>query len=122
MVGTSACPECGASLLATDRFCAECGRDAQDGRSDSSASGSGDDIPRSSAETAWDGVVEALRDATAGEFEVLREIGRGGMAVVVLAHEIALNRKVAIKVMSPGILTNQGMVERFKQEARTVAN
>jgi serine/threonine protein kinase len=63
-----------------------------------------------------------LRAATAGEFEILRELGRGGMAAVYLAHEVALNRKIAIKVMSPALLTGEGMVRRFRQEAVTVAN
>ena len=57
----------------------------------------------------------------AGEFEILREIGSGGMAAVYLANEVALNRQVAIKVMSPALLTGKGMIERFKQEARTIA-
>jgi serine/threonine protein kinase len=45
--------------------------------------------------------VEALRAATLGHYDVLGELGRGGMATVYLAHDIALDRKVAIKVMSP---------------------
>ena len=69
----------------------------------------------------WGRIVGRLSDAVAGEFEILREIGSGGMAAVYLALEIALNRQVAIKVMSPALLTGQGMVERFKQEARTIA-
>ena len=67
-------------------------------------------------------VATKLRAATAGEFDILRELGRGGMAAVYLAHEVALNRKVAIKVMSPALLTGEGMVRRFRQEAVTVAN
>jgi serine/threonine-protein kinase len=43
------------------------------------------------------------------------------MATVFLAHEISLNRKVAIKVMSPAMIHGAGMVERFKREARTAA-
>jgi uncharacterized protein YjdB len=43
------------------------------------------------------------------------------MAAVYLAHEFALDRKVAIKVMSPGWLMEKGMLERFKQEAVTIA-
>jgi aminopeptidase N len=43
------------------------------------------------------------------------------MAAVYLTHELALDRKVAMKVMSPALLTNQGMIERFEREARTVA-
>lgn len=67
-------------------------------------------------------LLERLRVATRGEYEILGELGRGGMATVFLAHEISLDRKVAIKVMSPGLLHGQGMVERFKREARTSAN
>ena len=70
---------------------------------------------------AWERILSRLRAAVAGEFEILREIGSGGMAAVYLAREVALNRQVAIKVMSPALLTGAGMVERFKQEARTIA-
>jgi uncharacterized protein YjdB len=66
--------------------------------------------------------LERLRQATQGDFVVERELGRGGMAAVYLAHDMALNRKVAIKVMSPGLLMGPGMVQRFRQEAVTVAN
>ena len=69
----------------------------------------------------WGRIVHRLSEAVDGEFEILREIGAGGMAAVYLAREVALNRQVAIKVMSPALLTGQGMVERFKQEARTIA-
>src|SRR5207245_10651666 len=63
-----------------------------------------------------------LRQATLGDYDVQAELGRGGMASVFLAHEIALDRKVAIKVMSPALLTGEGMAERFKREARTAAS
>ncbi|HET9039119.1 MAG TPA: Ig-like domain-containing protein [Gemmatimonadales bacterium] len=66
-------------------------------------------------------IVERLKRATLGEFEIGRELGRGGMAAVFLAHEISLDRKVAIKVMSPGLMMGDGMVERFKHEAITIA-
>jgi serine/threonine-protein kinase len=63
-----------------------------------------------------------LRTATIGVYDILGELGRGGMATVFLAHEISLDRKVAIKVMSPAMVHGEGMVERFKREARTAAN
>jgi serine/threonine protein kinase len=66
--------------------------------------------------------LETLRRATLGEYEILRELGHGGMATVFLAHDLALDRKVAIKVLSPALLLmGEGMVERFKREARTAA-
>ncbi len=66
-------------------------------------------------------MVERLRRATAGEFEIGPELGRGGMAAVFLAHDLALDRQVAIKVMSPAVLLGDGMTERFRQEAVTIA-
>jgi serine/threonine-protein kinase len=65
-------------------------------------------------------VLQALRDATLGEYEILSELGRGGMATVYLAHEIALHRKVAIKVISPQLFVDN-TAERFLREARTAA-
>jgi serine/threonine protein kinase len=69
-----------------------------------------------------DTLLEQLRTALLGSYEVFGEIGRGGMATVYLGHELALERKVAIKVMSPALVHGQGMVERFKREARTAAH
>lgn len=68
-----------------------------------------------------DRLLERLRAATRGEYDIFGELGRGGMATVYLAHEISLNRKVAIKVMSPAMVHGEGLVERFKREARTAA-
>jgi hypothetical protein len=65
---------------------------------------------------------DALQRATVGEYEVKGELGHGGMASVFLAHDVALDRKVAIKVMSPALFSTAGMVERFKREARTAAS
>ena len=65
--------------------------------------------------------LDALRRATLGHYDIQGELGQGGMATVYLAHDIALDRKVAIKVMSPALFATAGMVERFKREARTAA-
>jgi len=70
----------------------------------------------------WSIVAARLQAATAGEYEIFTELGRGGMAAVYLARDLALNRRVAIKVMAPGLLLGLGTMERFKQEAVTVAN
>lgn len=73
----------------------------------------------SAAERVQQRMMEQLKAATLGEYEILSELGRGGMATVYLAHDISLDRKVAIKVMSPALLDGEGAVERFKREART---
>ena len=73
-------------------------------------------------EQAKQDLMARLQAATADEYEIVSELGTGGMATVFLAHDLALGRKVAIKVMSPALLLADDVaVERFKQEARTVA-
>ena len=74
-----------------------------------------------SAIPSGDDLLEHLRRVTLGEYDVAGQLGQGGMATVYLAHDLALDRKVAIKVMAPGLVYGQGMVERFKREARTAA-
>jgi hypothetical protein len=56
---------------------------------------------------------------TSGEFEILGEIGHGGMARVYLAQELALDRQVAVKVLSPLFAEYPEIVKRFQHEART---
>ena len=59
--------------------------------------------------------------ALAGQYKVVREIGRGGMGVVFLARDLKLDRDVAIKTL-PAQLANEPTVrERFLHEARTAA-
>ncbi len=54
-------------------------------------------------------------------FEILSEIGRGGMGSVFLARDVSLDREVALKVLSPSLIRNELMVERFDREARAQA-
>ncbi len=59
---------------------------------------------------------------TIGRFTVLREIGRGGMGRVYLAHDPHLDRRVAIKVLSPSLSGDPEVVARFLSEARIAAS
>jgi hypothetical protein len=52
-----------------------------------------------------------------GDFEVVREIGRGGMGVVYEARQVSLNRKVALKVLGTGLGLSPKAIERFRREA-----
>ncbi len=56
-----------------------------------------------------------------GEYEVREVIGQGGMGIVVKAHEPALNRLVAIKVMAATVAGNPTARQRFTREARSAA-
>lgn len=61
-----------------------------------------------------------LSGAFAERFEVSRELGRGGMAVVLLAHDRKLDRPVALKLLAPEISAAVGD-ERFIREIRVTA-
>ena len=69
----------------------------------------------------WEAILEKLRRAAAPKYAVRRILGYGGMAGVYLADEPRLGRQVAIKVMSPGLMVDPKLVDRFSQEARTIA-
>jgi serine/threonine protein kinase len=56
-----------------------------------------------------------------GQYQVVREIGRGGMGIVFLARDIALHRLVAIKVLRQEFASSNEHRERFRREARMTA-
>ena len=56
-----------------------------------------------------------------GHYEVVSELGRGGMGVVYKAWEPSLNRYVAIKALGEHLLGDEGLIERFTREAKSMA-
>src|SRR5215470_11928979 len=56
-----------------------------------------------------------------GDFELIRELGRGGMGVVYEARQVSLNRKVALKVLKAGLGLTTQAVNRFHREAAAAA-
>src|SRR5207302_105255 len=54
-------------------------------------------------------------------YEVLRELGRGGMGVVYLARQIRLNRLCALKMVLAGAHSSPESARRFLAEAETIA-
>ncbi|MGD0483038.1 MAG: protein kinase [Gemmatimonadales bacterium] len=63
----------------------------------------------------------ALQGALAGRYSLERELGRGGMGMVFLARDVALDRLVAIKLLPPAQAALPDLRERFLREARTSA-
>ncbi|MDH5805216.1 MAG: serine/threonine protein kinase, partial [Gemmatimonadota bacterium] len=63
----------------------------------------------------------AFQEALAGRYSIQTEIGRGGMGIVYLAHDVQLDRLVAIKLLPEHFASMQDRRKRFLQEARTAA-
>lgn len=54
---------------------------------------------------------------TIGKYEILSTLGRGGMGVVYRAQDPRMGRQVAIKTVTEGLSSDQGMLQRFYREA-----
>jgi serine/threonine-protein kinase len=63
----------------------------------------------------------SLVNHTLGKYRIQAELGRGGMAVVYRGYDPALDRLVAVKVLAPHLVWQEGFVERFLREARSAA-
>lgn len=65
---------------------------------------------------------DALIGKTLGQYTILEEAGRGGMATVYLAKQNSMNRNVAIKVLPPHFLHDPNFLERFKREVEVISH
>ena len=70
-------------------------------------------------EVAWQSAGSAPRLPNLGtRYELIEELGRGGMGIVYKARDHESDEIIAIKVLNPEIANDQGMIERFKSELR----
>ena len=65
---------------------------------------------------------ELPREETFGKYQLIRLLGQGGMGVVWLAYDPMLGRNVALKMLRPSSNMSAELLERFRQEARSVAS
>ncbi len=117
---STTCPKCRKQLEQNSKFCANCGNDVSGAWSKTGNPQMGGTIAIENDPNV-DLLGQLLSDTTLGDYEIFGELGRGGMAAVYLAHDMALDRKVAIKTMLPELIAKEGMVARFKREAQTAA-
>src|SRR6476661_4607097 len=66
------------------------------------------------------GVPESVRAALGGRYVIERQLGRGGMGIVYLAHDLRHDRPVALKLVRPGLAAHSD-AERFQREIRLAA-
>jgi serine/threonine protein kinase len=105
---TISCPTCQAPVPESALFCQQCG--TRTGRGDSKVlPGPGDDV------------ASRLTRALSEKYQVRRLLGEGGFAQVYEVWDTDLQRRLAVKVLKPDIAWSAGMLERFRQECRSLA-
>ena len=62
-----------------------------------------------------------LQEALGEAYRVENPLGEGGFAVVYLVRDLNLKRRLAVKVLSPDLITSRTVLDRFRREAETVA-
>ena len=145
------CPKCGQQARDHDRFCRSCGAALQRApeRIDVSLGdmASINDTPAAAQATPSASLGDAMTQAdvearpaddalslgdlesvaptpaadSGRRYEIVEEIGRGGMGVVYKARDLSLNRLVALKRISSRLTASSRAVQRFLAEARTIA-
>jgi serine/threonine-protein kinase len=103
------CLKCHTPLPDGSKFCYACGADVTGGGTLGAGQGGTQDL------------MQRLQRLVEGKYKVERMLGKGGMGAVFLAHDLTLEREVAIKVLPPDISMDEHIVKRFQQEAKTAA-
>src|SRR5262245_33571651 len=109
---TRLCQHCGAALALGAIACFRCGRMVElEGRGGTTGEGA---LPTELQTLAKAGLLE-------NQWWLIRPIGQGKSGVVWEGHDVALDRRVAVKVLHESLLSSPEQVARFEREARVLA-
>ncbi len=112
----ASCPSCSAELQVHTAYCPHCGEPTPTALSEESDSGQADRQVGPGAE-----FTEHLQAALGLRYELKHLIGRGGFGAVYAAWDARLQRRVAVKSIRPDLLAWPGFLQRFRREARLLA-
>ena len=113
------CPSCHTPLPEAAAFCYVCGTPTPTGtRADGEATTTRPSLQSAAAVV---DVRKRLEKAMGSNFTVGELVGRGGFAEVFSVRDNRLKRELAVKVLSPELVVNQPMLQRFRREAEAVA-
>jgi len=102
------CPKCHSDNPDTQRFCGECGTQI---------------IPPGEISAATETLEAAKEELTtgstfAGRYQIIEELGKGGMGKVYKAHDTEIKEKVALKLLKPEVAADKKTIERFQNELK----
>ena len=102
------CPECQSDNPGTATFCADCGTQLP----------SFEDIKvTETLETPKEELMTGSKFA--GRYQIIEELGKGGMGKVYKVLDIETNEKIALKIIKPEIAADKKTIERFRNELTT---
>jgi len=103
------CPKWHADILDDSLFCHKCATPIL----------SPEEVSASPTKTLKIPIEELTTGSTfAGRYQIIEELGKGGMGKVYKAHDIEIKEKVALKLLKPEIATDEKTIERFRNEIR----
>jgi serine/threonine-protein kinase len=103
------CPKCHTDNPETKQFCADCGTKLSAAR----------DAHPEVTETLQTPVRELTTGSTfTGRYQVIEELGKGGMGRVYKAFDAEIEEKIALKLLKPEIGIDEEMIERFRNELK----
>ena len=103
------CPKCHFENSETARFCSNCAASLQPTEK----------IPASLTETLQAPIKELSTGTTfAGRYQIIEELGKGGMGKVYKVFDTKIKEKVALKLIKPEIASDRETIERFSNELR----